>query len=286
MNTPAPAPPPAGASDGPGQKLTQALLLAIDTETTGVNPDEDRVVELGGAYLLAGALHEPSLRALVDPGRYIPAGASAIHGIRNEDIEGQPTWPEIAARFKQHLDTLNPVLVGYNIHGFDARVIDAENARHNLGWTLPRSLDVFLFVNWHRRGAPSRKLGAICAEFGVVLPEDQAHTADADALATGLLLLAMVEAGLIPDDLEAAFAEQTRLAARLAAEEAELGRFLYRDRSDGSTLRIGTGKNAGQSLEEADEEYLRWLKGRPNLPETVRTLIKDRLGEVEQMGLF
>jgi DNA polymerase III epsilon subunit-like protein len=265
--------------------LTKALLLAVDLETTGVNPEDDRVVELGGAYLLAGEVHEPTARMLVDPGRYIPAGASSVHGIRNEDIQGQPAWPEAAARFKNHLDTLNPVLVGYNIHGFDARVINAENARHGQNWQLPRSLDVFVFVNWHRRGAPSRKLGAMCAEFGVELPEDQAHTADADALATGLLLLAMVAAGLIPDDVEGAFAEQTRLCALIATEEAELGRFLYRDRADG-TLRIGSGKNVGQTLDEAEEDYLRWLKGRPNLTDGARELLKARLGEVEQMGLF
>lgn len=269
----------------PARSLRRALLLAIDTETTGVNPEDDRVVELGGAYLLGGEVHEPTVRMLVDPGRYIPAGASAIHGIRNEDIQGQPTWPEAAARFKAHLDELQPVLVGYNIHGFDEKVINAENARHGQSWRLPRSLDVFVFVNWHRRGAPSRKLGAICTEFGVLLPEDQAHTADADALATGLLLLALIEAGLVPDDVEGAFAEQGRLAALIGKEEAELGRALYRDRADG-TVRIGSGKNVGQTLEEADEEYLRWLKGRPNLTETTRELLKARLGEVEQMGLF
>lgn len=267
------------------QPLSKALLLAIDTETTGVNPEDDRVVELGGAYLLGGEVHEPTVRMLVDPGRYIPAGASAIHGIRNEDIQGQPTWPEAATRFKRHLDDLQPVLVGYNIHGFDEKVINAENARHDAGWVLPRSLDVFVFVNWHRRGAPSRKLGAICAEFGVALPEDQAHTADADALATGLLLLAMVDAGLVPDDVAGAFAEQDRLRALIGAEEAELGRALYRDRTDG-TVRIGSGKNVGQTLDEADEEYLRWLKGRPNVTEGARELLKARLGEVEQMGLF
>ena len=74
-------------------KLTEALILTIDTETTGPDPKHDRIVELGGAYLQGGEQVGPMLRALVDPERYIPAGATQVHGIRNEDVEGMPKWP-------------------------------------------------------------------------------------------------------------------------------------------------------------------------------------------------
>jgi DNA polymerase III epsilon subunit-like protein len=266
-------------------RLTQALLLAIDTETTGVDTAEDRIIELGGAYLLAGEYRPPGLRGLVNPGRYIPAGATQVHGIRNEDVENAPDWPVVAAKFKVHLDELDPVLVGYNILWFDQAIINAENARAGLGWTLPRSLDPFPFATWHHRGMRSRKLVLVAEMYGVTLPEDRAHTADADALATGMLLLRMVEAGTIPDDVEGAFAEQARIIAAIAEEEAELGRHLYRDRKDG-TLRIGVGKHTGVALDDAEDDFLRWLGGRPALTETARSLVKKRLGQVEQMGLF
>lgn len=267
-------------------RLTQALLLAIDTETTGTDTSEDRIIELGGAYLLAGEYHPPGLRALVNPSRYIPAQATQIHGIRNEDIEDAPAWPEVAAKFKRHLDELDPVLVGYNILWFDKRIIDAENARHDLGWTVPRCLDPFPFAQWHHRDIRSRRLAIVAEMYGVTLPEDRAHTADADSLATGLLALRMVEAGLIPDDVEGAFAEQARLLAKIKEEEAELGRHLFRDRKDGHTLRIGIGKHTGVALEDAEDDFLRWLGGRPELTDTARQLVKKRLGQVEQMGLF
>ncbi len=265
--------------------LSRALLLAIDTETTGTDVTDDRIIELGGAYLLGGAEHPPGLRALVHPDRYIPASATNVHGIRNEDIEGAERWPAVAARFKRHLDELNPVLVGYNILWFDKRIIDAENARHGLGWTLPRSLDPFVFANWFHRGIRSRKLVNVAELYGVTLPEDRAHTADADSLAVGLLLLRMVAAGIIPDDVEAAFARQAELIERMQVEEAELGRQLYRDRDDG-TLRIGVGKHTGVALAEADEDFLKWLGGRPHLTDEARRLVKKQLGQVEQMGLF
>ena len=265
-------------------KLTQALILTIDTETTGPDPKHDRVVELGGGYLQAGEQVGPMLRALVDPERYIPAGATQVHGIRNEDVEGAPKWPEVAARFKVHLDA-ESVLCGYNILGFDAPLIDAENERHDIDWRMPRSLDPFMWVYWHHRGAGSRKLGAICERYGVELPEDRAHTADADAFATGLLLTSMVLEGVIPDDVEWAFAEQAAIQARIDTEFKEYGRFVFPDRETG-VFRLGLGKHCGTPVDEADEGYLKWLLGRPDITPTAKSILMKALGQVEQIGLF
>ena len=77
-------------------KLEDALLLALDTETTGPDPVNDRIVELGGAYLYGGAPHGPPLKSRVNPGVYIPAAATNVHGVRNEDVEDAPRWPEVA----------------------------------------------------------------------------------------------------------------------------------------------------------------------------------------------
>jgi DNA polymerase-3 subunit epsilon len=265
-------------------KLTQALILSIDTETTGPDPQHDQIVEIGGGYLQAGEQVGPMLRALVDPERYIPAGATQVHGIRNEDVEGAPKWPEVAQRFKAHLDA-EPVLCGYNILGFDAPIIDNENERNGIEWRMPRSLDPFVWIMWYDRGEVVKKLGISCERYGVELSEDRAHTADADAFATGLLLMSMVIEGIIPDDVEWAFAEQLALRERLDAEYKEYGRAIFPDRETG-VFRLGMGKHCGTPVDEADEGYLKWLAGRPDLTPTTRSILKRALGEVEQIGLF
>jgi DNA polymerase III epsilon subunit-like protein len=265
-------------------KITEALLFALDTETTGPDPANDRVVELGASYLLAGRPHGAPLRQLVDPGQYIPAGATQVHGIRNEDVAGAPTWPAVAAQFRPHV-TSGAIPCGYNILGFDRPLIDAENRRHDLGWSMPPVLDAYVWASWHHRGERTRKLGPMCAFYGIVLPEDRAHSADADALAVGMLLVAMARAGVVPDDVEAAFADQARLLALLDDENRRFGRFLYLDREDGR-FRVGLGKHAGTPLDECDAEYLRWMLGRPDVPEEARSVIMRALGQVEQMGLF
>ena len=67
---------------------------------------------------------------------------------------------------------------------------------------MPRSLDPFVWIMWYDRGEVVKKLGISCERYGVELSEDRAHTADADAFATGLLLMSMVIEGIIPDDVE------------------------------------------------------------------------------------
>ncbi len=265
-------------------KLTHALILTLDAETTGPDPSQDRIVELGGAYTQSNRQVGPTLRALVDPKKYIPAKATQIHGIRNEDIDGQPEWPEVAARLKTHFDA-GPVLCGYNFLNFDGPLIDAENARNGIEWGVPRCLDPFLWTYWKDRGLKSRKLGAVCEHYGVELSEDRAHTADADSLATAELLMAMVLEGVIPDDVEQAFEEQNRISAFVEREFERFGRFLYEDRADG-TIRVGLGKHCGLTVEEVDEAYLKWLVGRPEMPAEARSIIKQALGQVEQIGLF
>ena len=59
-------------------------IIIIDTETTGTDPQVDRLVELAGVPL------SPTCRdfsTLVNPGREIPPEAKAIHHITEEDVE-------------------------------------------------------------------------------------------------------------------------------------------------------------------------------------------------------
>lgn len=266
-------------------RMTDALLLAFDTETTGPNPQQDRVVELGGVYLHKGEIESPPLRSLVNPGRYIPPGATHVHGIKNEDVEDAPPWTEVGAMFKKHIDVRRPILCGYNVLGFDGPLIDNENERNAMDWRVPRCLDPFVFVHWKLRGERTRKLGVMCEYFDIHLPDERAHSADADALVTGLLALAMIYDGMIPNDVEGAFAEQQLLETKLEAERARYGRYLYEDRDDGR-LRLGLGKNTGTPVDDAEEEYLRWMLGRPDLPDAARLVLMRKLGRTEQLGLL
>ena len=137
---------------------------------------------------------------------------------------------------------------------------------------------------WHHRGLPKKTLGAMCEHYGVELPEDRAHTADADSYATGLLLTTMVLEDFLPDDVEWAYAEQLAIQARLKEERDQYGRFVFPDRDTGE-YRLGLGKHCGTPVDEADEGYIKWLLGRPDIPAGAKSILMKATGQVEQIGL-
>lgn len=68
----------------------------IDVETTGFSPINDRVVEMACVLIQDGAL-AGTWSTLVDPQRPIPAYATRVHGITDDDVAGAPSF-ELAQR--------------------------------------------------------------------------------------------------------------------------------------------------------------------------------------------
>ncbi|NNU26847.1 exonuclease domain-containing protein [Isoptericola sediminis] len=171
---------------------TVGPLLGFDTETTGVDVHQDRVVT--AAVVLRTPLTTEVRTWLIDPGVGIPEEAAAIHGVTTEHARAHGVAPaealeEIAALLTTHLREDVPV-VAYNA-AFDLTLLDAELARHGLP-TLPERLgrpvapvlDPLVIDRWqdrYRRG--KRRLGDLCELYGVV-GDGELHSADVDVLAT------------------------------------------------------------------------------------------------------
>jgi DNA polymerase III epsilon subunit family exonuclease len=270
-----------GVTPGRSLRLPEARFLVIDTETTGVDVTQDRVVELGAVYFEAGRRGEVR-RMRINPERPIPKEASEIHGIYDEHVRHKPTFAQIAARFCAHVDGsalggAPPWLVGYNATGFDVPLINAELVRAGLAPAIDAAevLDLMLFVRWHHRHLRSRSLTSICQHYGI--PLSQAHSAAADAEATGRLLLLLCAEGLVPESIDEALIEQARLRRRLEDEWGRYSYWLYHDRRDGY-LRMGAGRHCGEPLDEMEPDYLLSLLERiPDLPAPVREIFTQRI---------
>ena len=79
-------------------KLEDALLMCFDLETTGVNTQEDRVVQLGVSYFHQGRSLNKH-QQLINPGVPIPPGASAVHKITDERVQGAPRLADLLPEF-------------------------------------------------------------------------------------------------------------------------------------------------------------------------------------------
>lgn len=257
--------------------------LILDTETTGVSAESDRVVELGAVAYAAG---QPALerRMRLQPGCPIPAGATAVHGISDDDVRDKPRFAEIVDRFLPYLDGrmhqgVEPWLVGYNAIAFDIPLLNAELARAGSRARIPlsRVIDPMVFVRWHLRHLRSRSLENICRHYDI--PGGRAHSALDDARATGALLFRLIHDGLMPDRISEAYGQQLLLGQRLQRESEAYAYWLYHDRSDG-TLRLGAGSLIGTPLAQASPDYLRSLLAKiPDLPDQVRSEFLARAGQ-------
>jgi DNA polymerase-3 subunit epsilon len=175
-------------------------LAAFDIETTGVDPQSDRIVT-AAVSLVADGQPERDLSWLVDPGIPIPSGAVSVHGVTTEQAraEGRDAGEaveEITALLADRLLAGVPI-VAFNAR-FDLTILDREASRHGIAPLLDRvgGPDALLVVDplildkhfdRYRRG--KRTLGAVCAHYGVAL--DEAHAANDDALAAARLAFAL-----------------------------------------------------------------------------------------------
>lgn len=256
----------------------ESRVLIVDTETTGINVKEDRVVELGAVYYDQG-VRTGTRKMRINPGCPIPEEASKIHGIFDEHVRDKPTFSLVAPRFLAHLDgsALSgppPFLAGYNVSGFDIPLLNTELRRAGIGHEIQLApvLDLMIFVRWHHRSLRSRSLASICAHY--CIPLFQAHSAVADAAATGALMLILIEHGLIPEAIEDALCQQARFARQIEEEWRRWSYWIYADRQDGR-LRLGAGRHIGDPLDSVEADYLYHLLSIPDLPDPVRTLFQQ-----------
>jgi DNA polymerase-3 subunit epsilon len=260
----------------------ETIFLVFDTETTGLDTATDRVVEVGACYFRGSERVGPGRAIRVNPEVEIPEGASAVHGIYGSDVADCPTFKDIAPRLISHFSGKEspagpPVLAGYNAVRYDTPLLNAEFERHGFDFRIDpeRVLDPLVFLRWHHRAWGRHKLELMAERFGV--PLHNAHSASADAKATGGLLHALIVAGTIPNEPERALEAQATYSAKLEAEFDEFGHMIYRDRESGA-LHLGFGKHAGTPLEQAEPGYLRWcLDNMKDIPAETRQAFTERL---------
>jgi DNA polymerase-3 subunit epsilon len=176
-------------------------LTAFDTESTGIDVTTDRIVS---AYVgRNGGDQPPTHRSwLINPGVPIPAGATAIHGITDEQVQRDGTSPAraISSMYMRLILSMasGVPVVGYNLP-FDLTLLwhelkrYAESDAYAVEWYIEQPADFLMpalvidamvldkHVDPYRKG--SRKLVDTARHYGVQLDDADAHGAKADALA-------------------------------------------------------------------------------------------------------
>lgn len=160
--------------------------IAIDFETTGLNPKTDRIIEIGAVLFENGKPCE-TFSTLVNPGIAIPARITEITNITNGMVM---TAPSESSAISQLVDFMGVALYGRTVlcaHNadFDMKFLCETLIRHGYSGTID-SVDTLTIAREMVSGVENYKLTTLIEHYGI--ETGQAHRATSDALACGKLL--------------------------------------------------------------------------------------------------
>lgn len=178
-------------------------LLCFDIEATGTNPATDRIVQIAFCEIAHCGMDDSWIpwnerKVLVNPGVPIPPEATAIHGIKNEDVVGSPSFRDVSLALHAHFKGCD--LVGFNLTNFDVPMLWEEFARVGIDWDLSGVKLIDAGILFKRK--EERTLGA-AMQFYCGKELNGAHDALNDVLATCEVLAAQIKRyGLSMEDRE------------------------------------------------------------------------------------
>lgn len=170
--------------DEQGTRLVETPYVAIDVETTGLDPGEGhRVCEIALLRFCRGTVVDSRV-SFVNPLRPISPGASAVNGISDRMVAGAPTFADL---FPGILEFLSADPQVFHNAPFDLSFLRHEARLAGGRWPDNPVLDTLVLARRSLRFR-SHSLSSLCAELGI---ESTFHRAEGDAWAAGKLLLAL-----------------------------------------------------------------------------------------------
>lgn len=155
--------------------------VVLDTETTGLSPDEGhRIIEIGCVELINRRVTDNTYHQYLQPQRPIDPGATAVHGITDERLANEPTFAQVVDEFLAYLG--DSELVIHNAP-FDVGFIDAELRTVGRPERIAQLCEVIDTLPMARRMHPGQRnsLDALCRRYGVDNSSRQWHGALLDA---------------------------------------------------------------------------------------------------------
>jgi DNA polymerase-3 subunit epsilon len=230
-------------------RLTRPLC-SFDLETTGLDPDRDRIVEIAMVWLHPDG-SRTSWTDKVNPQMPIPPASTAIHGISDADVRDAKTFAQLAPKVLAMLAGCD--LTGFNMEKFDIPFLAAEFRRCALVFPEPGTAIVDAFVLFQRK-EPRDLTAALRLYCGQ--ERKDAHQALADAEGAADILLGQLrhypDLPLDPQGLH------DWLHPRDPNWHDPEGKLTW----DGDSLLCNFGKHKGKALLDmarTDADYLRWL---------------------------
>ncbi len=164
--------------------MSGRIFVAVDLETTGLEPNRDAIIEVGAVRFQGEQILERFV-SFVNPRRAIPSRIQQITGIRDSDVANAPPFEALAPELRAFVSSDVAGVVAHNA-GFDLGFLRAQG----LNFHRP-TLDTLEMATIVLPGQASYSLGELCLHFGI--PLVGAHRALADAEAAAALFAQLTQ---------------------------------------------------------------------------------------------
>ncbi len=255
----------------------QRPLIFFDLETTGVNVTRDRIVEISYIKVMPDGT-EISNTKRINPEIPIPASATAVHHITNEDVKDCPMFKDVAAELNEFFEGCD--IAGFNSNKFDVPLLATEFSRVGISFDLANRKFVDVQTIYHRM--EQRTLSAAYRFYCNANLED-AHSAMADTRATYEVLKAQLDR--YPATAE--FGNDVDKLAQFSTQNNNIdlsGRF---SRNEEGVVVFNFGKYKGQSVLEIigdkDPRYYDWMM-QGDFPKDTKDVLTSLRNQLPKRG--
>jgi len=230
-------------------RLSRDLLL-FDLETTRDAKGQDRIVQIGCIRYTPNSMKSQQLNILVNPECSITPESTAVHGITDVMVEGQPTLSEWAQKGLR-IYMSNVDYCGYNVIRYDYNVLLSEFSRILRPLEIPEDLKFFDAMKIFHRHQPRTLTAAY--EHYTGNPMEDAHDALADCHATAEVMFQQI----VQDKAD----KKSSVTLATYSEEAKDGCIDW----DGKFRRLDDGRvvftfgNNKDKEARSEPSYLRWM---------------------------
>jgi DNA polymerase-3 subunit epsilon len=225
--------------------------IYYDTETTGVKPDRDRIIEI--------AAYDPErnqrFEKFVNPGCPIPPEATAIHHITNDMVASASSFAIVGAEFIDFCEG-EVVLIAHNNDSFDYQFLRIEFERHALQMPAWKFLDSLKWARRYRPDLPRHTLQFLREIYEIAA--NNAHRALDDVIVLHQLFQSLIDDLSIED--------------------------VYALLNNPRTIQsMPFGKHQGQPLNQIPRSYIQWLASSGAFEKPENKELKDNF---QRLGLL
>jgi DNA polymerase III epsilon subunit-like protein len=169
--------------------LDRLPMVAIDCETTGLNPRRDRIISFAAVRIEEGlkVAERPMVDLLIDPGVDIPPRTVAVHGLDRHKLAGAPSFGDI---FPSIIESMADAVVVGHFVGFDLAIIGREAMRAGRSWHEPPSFDTADLAAAMGHAPDHFDLAELLGRLGIE-HRGHRHTAAADARMAAQLFVSL-----------------------------------------------------------------------------------------------